>query len=163
MGALVRFIAEAANAEDETFTSRGDRLIRMDRQKHSHVETLLTTQRELSLQKENVQLLGLDHPLVASYLKKYRELPPEEIGVCVESPDGTAGVLAAWAVEARGDKGQMQTNGDRVSGRFGGKATCRVGATTRNALEVAGIHSTNEPTRPATGAPPKPLGADAST
>ena len=28
--------------------------------------------------------------------------------MCVQSPDGTEGVLAAWAVEARGDKGQMK-------------------------------------------------------
>jgi SNF2 family DNA or RNA helicase len=105
MGALVRFVTESANAEDETLTRRGDNLYAwIDRE--SHVETLLTTQRELSLQKENVQLIGLDHPLVATFLKTYRELPPEELGVCVGSPDGTAGVFAAWAVEARGDKGQ---------------------------------------------------------
>ena len=39
---------------------------------------------------------------------KYRELPPEEMGVCVQSSDGTEGVLAAWAVEARDDKGQVK-------------------------------------------------------
>ena len=32
---------------------------------------MLTTERELALQKENV--LGLDHTLVASYLRKFRE------------------------------------------------------------------------------------------
>jgi hypothetical protein len=76
--------------------------------KDTRTETLLTTERELSLQKENVQLLGLDHPLVAAYLRKFRELPPEELGLCVQSPDGTEGVLASWAVEARGDKGQLK-------------------------------------------------------
>ena len=59
--------------------------------KDTRTETLLTTERELSLQKENVQLLGLDHPLVAAYLRKFRELPPEELGLCVQSPDGTEG------------------------------------------------------------------------
>jgi superfamily II DNA or RNA helicase len=107
MGALVRFISDAASAEDETFTSRGDKLFAwIDRS--ARTETFLTTERELSLQKENVQLLGLDHPLVASYLRKFRDLPPEELGLCVHSPDGTEGVLAAWAVEARGDKGQVK-------------------------------------------------------
>lgn len=89
------------------FTSRGDNVFAwVDRELHA--ETLLTTQRELSLQKENIQLLGFDHPLVARYLKKFRDLPPEELGICVSSPDGTEGVLAAWAVEARGDKGQIK-------------------------------------------------------
>ena len=107
MGALLRFIADAASAEDKTFTGRGDKLFAWI-DKGTRTETLLTTERELSLQKGNVQLLGLDHPLIATYLRKFRELPPEEVGLCVQSPDGTEGVLAAWVVEARGDKGQVK-------------------------------------------------------
>jgi len=107
MGALVRFISDAASAEGETFTGRGENLFAWI-DKDGRTETLLTTERELSLQKENVQLLGLDHPLVTAYLKKFRELPPEEVGLCVRSPDGTEGVLAVWAVEARGDRGQVK-------------------------------------------------------
>jgi hypothetical protein len=104
---LIRFIADAATAEDDTFTSRGDKMFAwIDKDKGS--ETLLTTERELSMQKESVQLLGLDHPIVAAYLRKFHELPPEELGLCVQSPDGIDGVLAAWAVEARGEKGQLK-------------------------------------------------------
>jgi hypothetical protein len=106
-GVLARFLADAASAEGEAFNSRGENLFvwfDKDRQR----ETLLTTQRELSLQEENVQFIGLDHPLVAAHLRKFRDLPPDEIGVRVQSPDGTAGVLAMWAVEARGDKGQLK-------------------------------------------------------
>ena len=107
MGALTRFAAEAARASGEKFTSRGDKLF-VWTGKESQPETLLTTERELSLQKENVQLLGLDHPLIAAKLKRFRELPPEELGVRVQSPDGQAGYVAAWAVEARGEKGQVK-------------------------------------------------------
>lgn len=107
LAALVRFISDAASAEDETFTNRGEKLF-VWTNKGTQSETLLTTERELSLQKENVQLLGLDHPLVASHIAKFRDLPPEEIGLCVQSPDGAPGILAVWAVEARGDKGQVK-------------------------------------------------------
>jgi len=97
----------SASAEGKTFTGRGDKLFAwLD--KDAQTETLLTTERQLSLQKENVQLLGLDHPLVANLLKKFRELPPEEIGLCLKSSDGTEGIFAAWAVDARGDKGQIK-------------------------------------------------------
>jgi len=107
MNALVRFVSDSAIAEDKTFTGRGDKLFAwLD--KDAQTETLLTTERQLSLQKENVQLLGLDHPLVANLLKKFRELPPEEIGLCLKSSDGTEGIFAAWAVDARGDKGQIK-------------------------------------------------------
>jgi hypothetical protein len=106
-GALATFLADSASAEGETFSSRGENLFAW-LNKDTQTETLLTTQREISLQKENVQLLGLDHPLVATYLRKFRDLSPDEIGVRVQSPDGTAGVLAIWAVEARGEKGQVK-------------------------------------------------------
>jgi hypothetical protein len=32
------------------------------------------------LEEEGFQLLGLDHPLVAAYLRRFREQPPEELG-----------------------------------------------------------------------------------
>ena len=107
MSSLVQFMADAARAEDAQFSARGDKLfawIGSDGQN----ETQLTTEREISLQKENVQLLGLDHPLVTAQLKTFRELSPEDIGLCVQSQDGVEGVLAAWAVESRGDKGQVR-------------------------------------------------------
>jgi ERCC4-related helicase len=107
MDALIRFVAEAAAAEDETFTDRGDQMFAWI-DKNTQSETLMTTERDLSLQKDNVQLLGLDHPIVATYLRKFRDLAPEELALRVQSPDGTEGVLAAWAVEARGDKGQVK-------------------------------------------------------
>jgi superfamily II DNA or RNA helicase len=107
MNALVRFMSDSAIAEGKAFTGRGDKLFAWI-DKDAQTETLLTTERQLSLQKENVQLLGLDHPLVANLLKKFRELPPEEIGLYLKSSDGTAGVFAAWAVDARGDKGQIK-------------------------------------------------------
>lgn len=107
MAVLVQFIADAASAEGETFASRGNKLF-VWTNKDKRSETLLTTERELSLQNENTQLLGLDHPLVAAYLQKFRDLPPEELGVCVQSPDGVTGILAVWLVETRGDKGQVK-------------------------------------------------------
>lgn len=107
MAALVQFVSDAARAENETFTNRGDKLFAWV-SKDTQSETLLTTERELSLQNENIQLLGLDHPLVATHLQTFHDLPPEELGVRVQSPDGANGILAVWLVEARGDKGQVQ-------------------------------------------------------
>jgi hypothetical protein len=104
---LARFLADVASAEGESLNSRGEKLFTWFN-KDSQTETILTTDRELSLQKEGIQLLGLDHPLVAAYLRKFHELPPDEIGVHVNSSDGTGGILAVWAIEARGDKGQMK-------------------------------------------------------
>ncbi len=107
MDALVRFVGDAASAEADTFTKRGDKLFAwID---HStKTEVLLTTERELSLRMEKVQLLGLDHPIVTKYLQLFREYPPEQLGIRAQSPDESSGVFAAWAVEARGEKGQVK-------------------------------------------------------
>ncbi len=107
MDVLIQFVTDASSAEGDTFTSRGDKMFGWVG-KDGESEALLTTQRELSLSRENVQLLGLDHPIVAAYLRKFRELSPQDLGIRVQSPDGTEGVLAAWAVDARGDKGQLK-------------------------------------------------------
>ncbi|MBV9183672.1 MAG: DEAD/DEAH box helicase family protein, partial [Acidobacteria bacterium] len=80
MGALVQFVADAARAEHDTFASRGDKLFAWI-DKNTGTETLFTTERELSLEKDNVQLFGLDHPLIAGYLRRFRELRPEELGL----------------------------------------------------------------------------------
>ena len=79
MDALIRFVADAATAEGDNVHQSWRQDVCVDRQGRQS-ETLLTTERELSLQKENVQLLGLDHPIVAAYLRKFREVPPEELG-----------------------------------------------------------------------------------
>lgn len=107
MGALTRFLADVAQAEGEKFASRADKIFSWF-SKDTQAEVLLTTDRELSLQKENVQLLGLDHPLVVGYLKQYRDVRSEELGIRVKSGDDVSGILATWAVEARGDKGQVK-------------------------------------------------------
>jgi SNF2 family DNA or RNA helicase len=107
MDILIQFVTDASSAEGDTFTSRGDKMFRWVG-KDGESEVLLTTERGLSLSRENVQLLGLDHPIAAAYLRKFREVSPEDLGIRVQSPDGTEGVLAAWAVEARGDKGQLK-------------------------------------------------------
>jgi hypothetical protein len=69
---------------------------------------LLTSDREVSLEKEQVQLLGLDGPLLTRFLEKYRALPPEELGVRVLSTDEKTGVVSFWQVESRSEKGQKK-------------------------------------------------------
>ena len=48
-------------------------------------EYSFTPERQISLEQDNLDLLGLDHPLVLRYLQQYRDLAPEEIGICVRS------------------------------------------------------------------------------
>ena len=49
-----------------------------------------TIDRDASQEREDLELMGLDHPLVVSYLHRYRDLQPGEIGIRVKSHDAEA-------------------------------------------------------------------------
>lgn len=64
-----------------------------------------TTDREEANESETLELIGLDHPLIENLLGKYRRLPAEELGISVQTPDASSGVLSIWQVETHNDKG----------------------------------------------------------
>jgi hypothetical protein len=66
-----------------------------------------TTSREMARERTDVELLGLDHPIVERALAEYRALPPEEIGVVVEG-ESQSGVLTFWQVESHGTRGEKR-------------------------------------------------------
>ncbi len=70
--------------------------------------TQFTINREEVLESDNVDLIGLDHPLISEYVSYYRDLPPTEIGLRVRSKDGETGVLSLWRVEAHGRNGETR-------------------------------------------------------
>lgn len=71
--------------------------------------TRANAQRPLASQEwEDLELLGLDHPLVVSYLQYYRDLPPGDIGVRVKSHASRSGALSIWHVTTQGDRGETR-------------------------------------------------------
>lgn len=66
---------------------------------------LLTTDRDLARQREDVDLVGVDHPLVAEAIQRWSTLPPEELGLAVTSPDAQPGLITWWRVEVHGLQG----------------------------------------------------------
>jgi hypothetical protein len=61
------------------------------------------------LARQDVELVGLDHPLVVSYMASYRNLPAQEVGVRVRSSDSRTGVVSIWHVTTQGDRGETKT------------------------------------------------------
>jgi superfamily II DNA or RNA helicase len=66
-----------------------------------------TLNREAARERADLDLLGLDHPLVQDALKRWQTAAPERIGVAVAGPDGP-GVLTWWLVETRGPSGERR-------------------------------------------------------
>jgi len=67
-----------------------------------------TTKREIARERTDLDLVGLDHPLVDEELRLWRSLPPQDIGVVVEGDSGESGVLSWWLIESQGKGGEQR-------------------------------------------------------
>lgn len=68
-------------------------------------ECRLTLDRAAARERADLELLGLDHPLVQRALLRWQATPPEQIGVAISGSDGP-GVLTWWYIETRGPSGE---------------------------------------------------------
>ena len=66
----------------------------------------LTIDRDIAKNRDDIEMLGLDHPMVAEELRHWRAADPEHLGCSVRSPSGERGIAGWWYVEGRGTKGE---------------------------------------------------------
>ena len=122
MSDLVRFITAACEQDGMTFRRENETHFALVNSQGIQ-QSLFTTYRDEANENDALELIGLDHPFIEKLLSRYRELPPDEIGLAIQSLDGENGVLSIWSVETHNDKGQtlyhiakigMDRNGKRV-------------------------------------------------
>ncbi len=68
-----------------------------------------TDDREKAANAENLELLGLDHPLVSDCLGRSRATPPEQLGAAVKTADSENAIVSWWHVEAMNRQGEKRT------------------------------------------------------
>lgn len=104
---LVRFVSRAVadrqqklvKVDDTTYdlvASEGERRIRF------------TLNREAATKQDELQLIGLDHPVVQEELGRWRSVPPEEIGIAVSGDMEEPVLLSLWMVEASAGNGERR-------------------------------------------------------
>jgi len=74
-----------------------------------------TTDREVARMREDVDLLGLDHPMVQAALKRHEGSQPEELGTAVCGNGVPHGVVTWWLVEAQGSGRERTTRVVRLA------------------------------------------------
>lgn len=67
-----------------------------------------TLNREIANDQDDLQLLGLDHPIVQEELGRWRSLPPEEVGIAVGGDIGETVLLSLWMVDASTSNGERR-------------------------------------------------------
>lgn len=116
---LVRFMSAAV-------ADRQQRMIKVDAQSFDLVDgggmrrARFTLSREVATSRDDVELLGLDHPLVQQELGRWRAVPAEEVGLAV-SYDGAADVLLSiWMVEASNSNGERRVTVQPIAVKLDG-------------------------------------------
>ena len=106
MKRLVDFVARAARISDWKFTKKSDTIWELVRKDEPTL--LFTTDRDLALQEENLQLLGLEHPVISKMLRQYAESEAKFRAVTgkIKGIAGS-GLLAIWKVNVQGKDGQI--------------------------------------------------------
>ena len=64
--------------------------------------------RDTATGSDDVELMGLDHPLMQEELGRWRSVPPEEIGIAVSGDVDEPVLLSFWMVEASASKGERR-------------------------------------------------------
>ena len=104
---LVRFMSTA-------MADRHQRLVKVDDETYELVtvdgarRATFTLNRETATSNDNVDLMGLDHPLVQEQLGRWRSVPPEEIGIAVAGDVAEPVLLSLWLIEASARKGERR-------------------------------------------------------
>jgi len=115
MNEIVRFVRAAVEDENKQFRHE-DNDVYLVSSTDSGEQFRFTTDRDFSIDAENTELLGLDHPTIVQYMNQYRNLPEEQIGICVHSEDGRTGVLSVWYVTTQGERGEIRVESLRNDG-----------------------------------------------
>ena len=122
MRRLVDFLKRAARLAGATFRQEGENRWRFSPE--GEAETLFTVSRDEALQNEQMQLVGLEDPVVSRLLRDSAALESEGralVGRLAGIPE--SGVLSVWKISTHGKAGErglhivrigMNTSGDRA-------------------------------------------------
>jgi superfamily II DNA or RNA helicase len=107
LGRLVRFFSNA-------IADRQQKLVKLNDETYDLVtadgvaRTRFTLNREAASAHDELQLMGLDHPLVHDELTRWRNIAPEEVGIAVSGDVTEPVLLTLWIVEASAGKGERR-------------------------------------------------------
>ena len=106
---LIRFVTLAAEAENQGMARVGEDRYDL-RGQDGQTAVRFTSNRAQAREHQDLELLGLDHPVVNAALRRWTEVSPHEVGVAVEGNGEGPGVLSWWLVESRGTEGEQRTH-----------------------------------------------------
>ncbi|MBF0302143.1 MAG: DEAD/DEAH box helicase [Desulfamplus sp.] len=104
MERLVNFISRSARLHGIEFTKKEQLIWQL---KLSPEKTIIfTTDRELAIKEENINLVGLEHPVIRDFLNRCSSLPNKSRGVVGRIYEAASpGILYNWLIQTQGKNG----------------------------------------------------------
>lgn len=114
MRRLVSFTQRAARLDGGRFEERSDGMYVLELP--GQPSMLFTTDRDVALQADEINLLGLEHPSIQSWLDKFSNLPPQNRAVRLASSEvqDNSGLLTIWQVVVQAAGGQVNQRVTRL-------------------------------------------------
>lgn len=105
---LVRFFSASISDRNEKLSKVNDStytLLAADGSKRA----TFSLSREKATSQDDVELIGLDHPLIQKEITRWRDIAPEDVGVCVLGDVEKPVLLSLWMVEISTGNGDRRT------------------------------------------------------
>ncbi|WP_428565598.1 MAG: SNF2-related protein [Solidesulfovibrio sp. DCME] len=107
LGRLVHFLSAAV-------ADRQQRMVKVDDETYDLVAAegapriRFTLNRDTATSRDDLELMGLDHPFVQEELGRWRSLAPEELGIAVRGDVDAPVLLSLWLVETSTGNGERR-------------------------------------------------------
>lgn len=105
---LVRFLSAAITDRQQRLVKISDDTYNLE-MSDGTPRAKFTLNRDMATSNENIELLGIDHPLIQEELGRWRSLPPEDIGLAVSGDVDSLVLLTLWMVETSTSSGERRT------------------------------------------------------
>jgi superfamily II DNA or RNA helicase len=109
MDRLVQFLAVALGDRQQRIVKVDDvtyDLLHLDGNRRAR----FTLSRDAATSQDQLELLGLDHPIIQEELGRWRSVSPEDLGISVQGETGEPILLSFWQVEVRREGGERQVS-----------------------------------------------------
>jgi SNF2 family DNA or RNA helicase len=107
MERLVQFVYSAAVEQDKRIVNIDDETLELI-DTHGKRIALFTLNRDTATSSEELELMGLDHPLIQEMLGRWRSQPPEALGVSIKGDVDLPVMLSFWLVETSNVNGERR-------------------------------------------------------
>ena len=143
MNELIDFVRTCAELENGGLINTGEHFsLKLDIKKDDSIPFSIS--REEAIEDENFELLGLDHPIIESWILKYRNLPAEEIGCSVKSDKYPSGILSIWEIETHNEKGYTQKSIIKIGSDLNGNRLVLLERNSNELFKLGGIEKKSE-------------------